>query len=106
MEVRFRRDMTRFGISRVRYGHDHTFVDRVVKHSIKEHIVFDGTMASRYEVIKGLHNGISYCTIAIGSNNNWEIQSELRIVFLGGEEYIRNDSSSVPGDNLGSLPEF
>jgi uncharacterized protein DUF3892 len=98
--------MTQFGISKVRYNNDHTLVDRVVKHLIKGNTVSDGMMASRYEVVKGLRNGILYSTIVIGSNNAWKIQSELRMVSLNNAEYIKNDSSSIPGDDLGSLPEF
>ena len=90
----------------MRYNLDHTLVDRVVKHLIKGNTVSDGMMASRYEVMKGLRNGISYCTMLVGSNNAWKIQSELRMVFLNSAEYIKNDSSSIPGDDLGSLPEF
>jgi hypothetical protein len=98
--------MTWFGISKVRYSRDHKLVDRVVKYFINGHIVFDRTMASRYEVMEGLRKGVSHRTIAIGSNNTWETRSELRLVFLDSAEYIKNDSSSIPGGNLGSLPEF
>jgi hypothetical protein len=45
-----------FGISRVRYDHNHTHIDRVVKHLINEVGIFDGRMASRYEIVDNLYN--------------------------------------------------
>ena len=95
-----------FGISKVRYNINHTQVDHVLKHLINERGVFDGRMASRYEVMDGLHNGVSYKIITVGSNNTCEIGPDLKIVVLGGAEYIKNESSSLSCDELGNLPEF
>ena len=106
MEYQLRRLMPCFGISKVKYNSNHTQVDRVVKHLINEWGVFDGRMASRYEVMDGLHNGVSYKTITLGSNNTCEIGPDLKIVVLDGAEYIKNESSSLSCDDLGNLPEF
>ena len=85
---------------------NHTQVDRVVKHLISERGVFDSRMGSRYEVMDGLHDGVSYKTITLGSNNTCEIRPDFKIVVLDGAEYIKNESSSRSCDDLGSLPEF
>lgn len=76
------------------------------RHLINECGVFDGRMASRYEIMDGLQNGVSYKIITVGPNNTWEIGSDLKLVVLGGTAYLKNESSSLPCDNLGNLTEF
>lgn len=95
-----------FGISRVRYDHDHTHIDRVVKHLINEVGIFDGRMASRYEIISNLHNGVAFKTMTLAANNTWNIGDDLNIVMIEGTEYIKTQANSIPCDSLGNLPEF
>jgi hypothetical protein len=95
-----------FGISKVRYDHNHTHIDRVVKHLVNEVGIFDGRMASRYEIVDNLHNKVMYKTITAASNNTWNIGAEVMIHTIKGTEYIKTQANSVPCDNLGNLPEF
>ncbi|CDX66926.1 Putative uncharacterized protein [Leuconostoc citreum] len=60
---------------------------------------------SKIEVIKALNAGYTFETI-IRNDKSYSKGSDVNIVKIDDEEYIRTDRNSTKKDNLDNLPEY
>ena len=95
-----------FWISAVRFNAEHTHNDKIRGYpTIGDKL---GTYAewARKDVVSSIEQGHSFATMYKGSDGNWKMGEDVRIVVVNGIKYLRTDSNSKAADNLGNLPEF
>lgn len=65
----------------------------------------DPTIETRTEIIASIKDGKSHVT-AYWKDKHWVQGEDVRVVNLGGTDFIRTDRNETKADNLGSLPKF
>ncbi|MBD3285585.1 DUF3892 domain-containing protein [candidate division WOR-3 bacterium] len=95
-------------ISAVRYDENH---ERIVKVRYCLHQE-DGIRATEYEisrstVVSRIENGYTFITVFLDKDEKvWRKGSEVHIITVDGEKFIRTDTNAKKADNLENLPEF
>jgi hypothetical protein len=92
-------------ISAVRYNAANTHIEKVKVHEDQGDKVGSGSEWTRKEVIDSLEAGNTFMTIFLKSGS-WHKGSEVRIIIIGGEKFIRTDADEIKEDNLEDLPRF
>ena len=65
----------------------------------------DSTIETKTEIVSSIKDGKSHVT-AYWKDKRWVKGEDVRVVNLGGYDFIRTDRNETKADNLGELPKF
>ena len=94
--------MSKYWVSAVRYNAQETHIEYVREHC---ETIGAGTATVRATVISRINCGASYATV-YAKDGKWTVGEDIRVVPVGGTEYLRTDGNTKAADNLGNLPRF
>ena len=93
-------------ISAVRSNPGMQSIDSVEVHSDFGNIVCETCIMPRALVIEQIKNGRRFATVFRTPIVKWRKGQDVRVVTVGGVDYLRTDSNSVASDNFDNVPEF
>jgi hypothetical protein len=93
-------------VSGVKTGPDQKYIDSVEVHSDFGCVVCENIVLSRTDLIVNMKKGCTYATVFRTAIGKWRKGQEVRLVNVGGEEFLRTDSKSAASDNFDDVPEF
>ena len=65
------------------------------------------TIVSTKDVLDSIRGGSTHVTAYQNSSDRtWRKGDDVRVVRVGGTDFIRTDGNYIKADNLGELPEF
>lgn len=93
-------------IDMVQYDSRHTQIESVRYRFDKGDTVGnEAHWISRRDVISQIKSGTTFCTI-FSEGGKWKQGSFVKIVTIGGEEFIKTYADQTQKDNLENLPEL
>jgi len=94
-------------ISAVQYTSTGSNIAKVRVHPDNGDTVGSGVETLRSHVVRRLESGRTYATITRDdADGTWRRGSDVGVVSVDGEKYIRTDRNKIKNDNLGRLPRF
>jgi len=91
--------MGRLSYTAVRYDSNNDKIAFVKRHEDKGDTVGEPETISRQNVITGIENNKSYCTIYKGDDGKFKKGAEVGFVDINGDKYIRTDKNKIKKDN-------
>lgn len=95
-----------YGICAVRYNSEHTHIQRVQVRPDTGETIGPVAEHSRGEIVDAIKKGVSFVTILLRSDGQWNKGQSVYIYKINGVEYIKTVDNSKAADNLENLPEF
>jgi hypothetical protein len=94
-------------VSGVKTSPDQKHIDSVEVHSDFGCVVCENIVLSRADLIVNMKKGTTYATVFRTAIGKWRKGQEVRLVNVGGEEFVRTDSkNTIASDNFDDVPEF
>jgi hypothetical protein len=93
-------------ISAVRSNPGMPNIDSVQVHSDFGNIVCETCIMPRALVIEKIKGGCRYATVYRTPIGKWRKGQDVRLVTVGGVDYLRTDSVNMASDNFDNVPEF
>lgn len=95
-----------YGISKVRYNSERTYIVKVMVHRDNDTSMGTGTEMTRSQVVSAIDRGTTFVTILYASDGKWKRGQDVHTVTVNGIKFIRTDRNSRASDNLENLPQF
>lgn len=101
-------DMTRYGISAVRYCPRNNRIEKVKAHLMStDDVLSKLNVYTRNAVIKAVEDyDISFVTLPPAHDGKFTVGPEVVLVEIANEMFIKTSVNQTQDDNLGELPEF
>jgi hypothetical protein len=92
-------------ISEVSYHDNRDYISQLKVHIDNGETVSSSSIWDKDKVVNYIENGYSFCTI-YRDNGKWSKGSEVVVIVVDGEKFLRTDANKKKQDNLEELPEF
>lgn len=92
-------------VSKVKYNSRRTHIDSVIAVVDLGEKLGESKEMPRSEVIEKISSGKSFITMTLGATR-WNKGQLLKVVKIGGTEFIKTTADQNTADNLGELSEY